>query len=234
MKPQEKKEPKVYQFMDDTPAFSVCELNGDTHPGDCCNPISRQENWDNGGKMLYYCGDSGIHFHCHKHVNIPLYRKTMTNEFDEAYEAWWCDKCCAEDGDYSGYKFNEDEHRRRARAFVASEEYKNTQVTRIDDQLVQIEFKKAKLPKGASDYYSAWGNIETDKNGNPQLNLYVALKSMSGKKAHYFIEPELGRLREEVRGLDINPGEIISKIEITMQKSKISKDYENEVATDGD
>lgn len=237
MKPLAKSQPKIYQFMDDSPAFSVCELNGSTHPGNCCNPISRQENWLAGGKITYYCGNSGIHFHCQKHLNVRLYRKNIEQpsgdhfegyELNTTSETWWCDRCATEDKDYHGHVFDEKEHTRRARAFAASDEYKNAKVTRIDDQLVQIEFKKAKTPKGQSDYYSAWGNIETDKDGNPQLNLYIALKSMGGKKVHYFIEPELSRLREEVRGLDINPEEIISKIEVTTRRAKISKGYTND------
>lgn len=240
MKLSEKKEPKVYQFMDGSIAFSVCDLDGATHPGNCQNPIVRQDSWDNGGKPIYYCGNCGLHFHCNKHTNEFLYKKTITestrmdgswdgvDSFETTREVWWCDKCEIEDKNYSGHVFDEDEQTRRARAFIASEEYKKAQVVRIDDQLVQIEFKKAKTPKGESDYYTAWGNIETDKNGNPQINLYIALKSMGGKKVHYFIEPELGRLREEVRGIDIDPGEIISKIEITTRGSKIVKEYASE------
>lgn len=232
MNSSEKSQLRIYQFMDDSPAFSVCELNGATHPGNCCNPVCREKMW----QKLYYCGNEGIHFHCHKHINMPLYRRKAITEkvedeagiFDEPHEKWWCDKCATENEDYRGHDFDEKEHMRRARAFAASDEYKNAKVARIDDQLVQIEFKKVKTPKGQSDYYSAWGNIETDKDGNPQLNLYIALKSMSGKKAHYFIEPELGRLREEVRGLDISPEEIISKIEITMRKTRMSKEYIND------
>lgn len=232
MKPTKKQDSKVYQFMDDSPAFSVCSLDGATSPGTCVNPMGRQDDWENGGRIRYYCGNQGIHFHCHKHANVPLYRKTITEEaepefesYNESHEKWWCDKCSVEDRNYRGHEFNTEEHMRRARAFAVSEEYKKTQPIRIDDQLVQIEFKKAKAPKGQSDYYTAWGNVETDKDGNPQINLYVAQKSMSGKKAHYFIEPELGRLREEVRGIDIDPGEIISKIEITTRGSKIVKEY---------
>lgn len=240
MRPLEKKDPKVYQFMDESIAFSACDLNGATHPGNCQNPIIRQDSWDNGGKPIYYCGDCGLHFHCNKHINEFLYKKTITENvetdgnwdgadfFETARKVWWCDKCEVEDKDYKGHVFDEDEQTRRARAFIASEEYKNAQVVRVDDQVVQIDIKKQRVPKGQSDYYSTWGNIETDKDGNPQLNLYVALKSMGGKKVHYFIEPELGRLREEVQGINIDPGEIISKIEITTRKAKISKEYKTD------
>ena len=68
--------------------------------------------------------------------------------------------------------------------------------------------------------------MKTDKDGDTMIVVYVGHKDMKGKKTQFFIKPEKLQLSSDHKDLD--PAQILSKIEVTFKGRKISQEYDEE------
>ena len=214
-------ERKIY-FLPDVPiAFFNCEIEGANTHGDCTNYYTR----DDGTTPKFYCNQDNIHFCCAKHKNYEIYEKNIgEDDYFSNNKVLWCDKCAQANTDYAGINKDIKELVKRAQILINSENFKNAKLIRIDDQCFEIKLQR--LRRSKSGYISAWGNIETDITGNPQVNLYIGCKN--NKKVHYFIEPELNQIRYELSDTDIDPNEIIAKITLETAMGKTTQEYKKE------
>lgn len=212
-------EHKIYILPDVPIAFFDCGIENSENHGLCTDYYIR----DDGRVPKYYCNRNNIHFCCPEHSNVELYRKKVDDDyFGET--VFWCDKCAQVNERYTGIKLDTEELTKRARILINSEEFKKAKRIRIDEQCEEIKLER--LRKSNGNYISAWGNIETDRNENPQINLYIGYNG--DKKVHYFIEPELGRIRYELSNTDIDPGKILAKITLETRDNRTSQEYKQE------
>ena len=212
---------KVYILEDSNVAFSVCPL---TEPNlsdkGCIKPIvAFQDHF----KDYYKCGYDGIHLHCKQHLDTAL-RQKSTGDDILGELVWWCDKCAIADKNYDGVHINKSEIDERARIIVESSE-NEFDIVRIDEHYKEIVIEKE---RAKSPFFYA-GKVETDIHGKTQIHLYIG-KSGAHEKAHYFIEPENGRLRYEIGGNNhnIDPSELISEIVVKMKGKTLSHKYEGD------
>ncbi len=73
--------------------------------------------------------------------------------------------------------------------------------------------------------YRLTTNIKTDKDGDTIVVLYVSYIG-TGDKVQYFIKPEKGQLTSDHKDLD--PANIISKIEVTLKDRILTQIYHKE------
>ena len=210
---------KIYEFNDPNICFSPCGVFKNNKPDGCTNYSLRQEDW----KDVYSCAQNGIHFFCGKHKNYELVKK-QPEECEFKREILWCDKCSQCSSDYEGELVDIRELEKKARIILQAEELQNAKLIRIDEQCCELKINKLRTED--KRYFSA-GKIETDINGNLQINLYIG-SSDEKKKAHFFIEPEVERLRVEINDNNIDPAKIISKITVELKDRKIIHDYNKE------
>ena len=210
----------IYKLTNPNVCFRICETIKSDKPDWCTN-----YNKDGNFGQQFSCAQDNVHFYCSKHNNVELVKKDAEEINFTDDTTWWCIKCEQCDKSYKGIHFCTKDAIRVAKIVAESERLKNeAQVVTIDEQCSELKIKKLKT--NTPSYTTAWGKIETDIVGNPQINLYVACSDDKGKKVHYFIEPEVERIRHELSETDIDPSTVISKIEITLKGRKIRHEYD--------
>ena len=100
--------------------------------------------------------------------------------------------------------------------------FKDATLIRLDDWYVPEIKQKEKLESG----YWIHTDVKTDKDGDTMIVVYVGHKDMKGKKTQFFIKPEKLQLSSDHKDLD--PAQILSKIEVTFKGRKISQEYDEE------
>ena len=164
-------------------------------------------------KNYYFCNCEGIHLHCTKHPEI---------EFEIRYDDYsgthlFCPKCNAEiEIDNFNVIIN------KCLRMLNMEYFKDATLIRLDDWYVPEIKKKEKLESG----YWIHTDVKTDKDGDTIVVLYVGHKDISGKKAQFFIKPEKLQLSSDHKDLD--PAQILSKIEVTFKDRKLNQEYNDD------
>lgn len=99
--------------------------------------------------------------------------------------------------------------------------FKDATLVRLDDWYTpEIKEKTKPTPD-----YRLTTNIKTDKDGDTIVVLYVSYIG-TGDKVQYFIKPEKGQLTSDHKDLD--PANIISKIEVTLKDRILTQIYHKE------
>lgn len=207
----------IYELTNPSVCFRVCNTLKSDVP-DWCTNYGKDGDWN----KKFTCRQQNVHFYCPIYKNIELVENMENIDFTNE-TIWWCEKCKQCDRTYEGIRLNKEDIVRRARIIVESEKLKNACLIRIDEQCSELKINKLKTN---TPTYVAWGKIETDIVGNPQVNLYIACSDDKGKKVHYFIEPEVEKIRHEISNTDIDPATIISKIQITLKDRRIIYEYD--------
>lgn len=197
---------KVIYRYDGILSFRRCTLCGNSlnDPGDCTNYDEKEENW----KTQCYCKQKGIHFHCTKHLAIELER-TGSN-YDTQLLCPQCNEVL--------FKGNIDDMISRCLAITNRELFKNPKMIRTDDWYTCEVSEKVKVE---SDYWIK-SDVKTDRDGDTIVVLYVGYKG-SKEKVQYFIKPEKGQLTND--HMDLDPSQLLSKIEVTLRNSKLTHEY---------
>lgn len=175
--------------------------------GDCTNYEIKQVQFVD----YYSCEQEGIHFHCTKDPEIEL--EWQYNEEEETSELY-CPKC-KNTTQIDSIK----SLRSRCEKMLNIEVFKDATLIRLDDWYVNELRKKV---KNETDYFITV-NVKTDKDGDTIIVIYIGYKG-DKEKVQYFIKPEKGQLTSDHKDLD--PGKIISKIEVTLKDKKITQEYE--------
>lgn len=213
---------KIYILDDSNIAFSACPLSTpNLDKSGCTKPIfAYQDHFKN----YYECGYGGIHLYCKQHPKTSL-RQKYSDENILNGPLWWCDKCAVANKNYCGVRVDKDEIDERARIIIESDN-DNFDVIRVDEHYKEIVIEKDR--KESPFFYA--GKIETDVHGKTQIHLYIG-KSGEHRKAHYFIEPENGRLRYEIGGnnQNVDPSEIIAEITVKMKDRMLEHNYEESI-----
>ncbi|MDL2310552.1 hypothetical protein LJC13_01075 [Peptostreptococcaceae bacterium OttesenSCG-928-C18] len=209
------KKENIYVLNDDI-SFRKCTLfNGrnDIY-GNCTNSIEREENWN----IYHYCNQNGLHFHCTKHPEIELDKVKYSDEehkFDNhGKDILKCPKCKKEIT-IDNYKQLE----RQCLKMLNREEFKGAKLIRLDDWYIQ-EIKK-KIENVPSKYWIKT-EVKTDRDGDTIIIIYVGYTD-SKEKIQFFIKPEKCQLTSDHNDLD--PKEILSKIEVTLNDRTLSQEY---------
>lgn len=202
-----KNEKNLFILNDDI-LFRQCSLADaeDCSYGDCTNFSQSQKNWKN----YYTCEQYGIHYHCAKHPEIEL------DYNSDSIVALYCPKCrkSIRVGNFSYL-------RTQCLKLLRRDNFKNAHLVRLDNWYIPEITKKVKLD---SDYWMT-SNIKVDKDGDTMVVLYVGLKG-DKEKAQFFIKPEKGQLTSDHK--DMDPSEVISKIEVTLKDRKLTQTFNSE------
>ena len=103
-----------------------------------------------------------------------------------------------------------------------SSKFKNAKLIRLDDWYIP-ELKAEITDKKISDYWIK-ADVKTDKDGDTIVVLYVG-KRDSKEKCQFFIKPEKLQLSNDYKDLD--PAEVLTKIEVTLKDRIIKQEYDN-------
>ena len=197
--------------IDENISFRKCSLfdiKGEKR-GDCTNAWVHDENW----KQVYECKQSGIHFHCTKHLEQEY---EIISEV--AYETVIrCPRCQKEIAIGSVYDLTE-----KCMRMLNSVKFKNAKLIRLDDWYVP-EVKKEVEDLKNSEYWIKT-DIKTDRDGDTMVILYVGYKGQKDK-SQFFIKPEKLQLSSDHK--DMDPQKILSKIEVTLRNRKISQEFDS-------
>lgn len=196
-----------FYVIDDNISFRKCSLyNGRSRSrGNCTDFYNQDEHW----VTYFHCRNDGIHFHCTKHPQIEL--EAHSNYGSTSFT---CPKC---KNSITGV--NTSELTKKCLRMINMEEFKNAKLIRLDDWYYPEISKKVSTD---SDYFIT-ANVKTDKDGDTIVVLYIGVKGHK-EKVQYFIKPEKCQLTNDHKDLD--PAEILSKIEVTLRNRKISREFE--------
>lgn len=200
---------KTIYRLDDDISFRKCSLHDESmlNRGDCTNYNTKEMNW----KEYYHCNQDGIHLHCTKHPEIEF------NIESQDYQMFLvCPKCQKKIEIENVNKIYS-----RCQKLLNVELFKDAQLIRLDDWYIpELKVKTKPNP----DYWITT-NVKTDKDGNTIVVLYIGYKG-SNDKVQFFIKPEKGQLSSDHK--DMDPGKVISKIEVSLKNRKLSQEYEVE------
>lgn len=177
--------------------------------GDC---TAFYQEADEQFKKYFYCSQLGIHLHCTKHPNVEY--EEINNPLGITYL-----KCpiCKE------AIYIEDKNALIKNCLKKSnmEKFKNAKIIRVDEYYAK-EIKKKITDKRATNYWIE-ADVKTDKDGDTMVVLYVG-KRNSKDKCQFFIKPEKLQLSTDYKDLD--PAEILAKIEVTLKDRVIKQEYD--------
>lgn len=204
---------RIYRLNDDI-CFRKCSLYDglELHFGDCTNFSSKEVNWND----CFECNQMGLHFHCTRHPEIEL--AFQKDELGEVYLS--CPQCKNKIEIESIQQL-----RSECLRMLNIPEFKGAKLIRLDDWYVPEVKKKDKTP---SDYFIS-SQVKTDKDGDTIIVLYIGHQGEK-EKSQFFIKPEKLQLTTDHKDLD--PGKILSKIEVTFKDRKLTQEYDGE-DTDG-
>lgn len=199
---------KTIYRLNDNISFRKCSLfDGEKETfGDCTNFRTTDKNW----KTYYCCNQDGIHFHCSRHIEVEL-------ECDSpgyGSVTYRCPKCQNQIEIENNTKL-----RNNCLRMLNAKEFKNAKLVRLDDWYVHEITNRLKLE---SEYWIT-SNVKTDKDGDTIIVIYIGHKD-SDKKVQFFIKPEKGQLTNDHK--DMDPANILSKIEVQFKNRKIIQEYE--------
>ncbi len=202
---------KLIYRLDDNISFRKCSLfgGGSLTRGTCTCFRQKEIQWKN----YYFCNREGIHLHCTKHPEIEY--EVVCGDYGGMYLS--CPKCNSQiEID------NLNEIISKCLRMLNMEFFKDATLIRLDDWYVPEIKQKEKLESG----YWIHTDVKTDKDGDTMIVVYVGHKDMKGKKTQFFIKPEKLQLSSDHKDLD--PAQILSKIEVTFKGRKISQEYDEE------
>lgn len=202
---------KIYRYNDDI-SFRQCSLANSANNltyGDCTCFETREENW----KTHYFCKQYGIHLHCTKHTGQELILLR-----DGTYGYWLKCPICKKEIEI----FDLDKTVQDCLKMLNSSKFKNAKLIRLDDWYIP-ELKAEITDKKISDYWIK-SDVKTDKDGDTIVVLYIG-KRDSKEKCQFFIKPEKLQLSNDYNDLD--PAEILTKIEVTLKNRTIKQEYDN-------
>ncbi len=194
---------KIY-VLNDKYAFRCCSLfDQDCNCyGDCTNWSHKYEN----KKDVYSCNQFGIHYHCAKHPEIEL----ENTEYGDLK----CRIC----GDL-GNEWSYEKLRSDCLRALNSERFKNADLIRINEFYIPQAKEKVKL-----ENYWVHTDVKTDKDGDTIVVVYIGDNTASKEKVQFFIKPEKAQLTYDHKDLD--PGTIISKIEVTLKDRTLKQEFD--------
>ncbi|SDB15803.1 hypothetical protein SAMN02910317_00801 [Ruminococcaceae bacterium FB2012] len=204
-------EKKIYRLNNQI-SFRKCFLCEEKQKvyGDCTNFIINSEEW----VRYYECCQDGIHYHCTEHPEIELEKLESDEYYGEI--TLTCPRCKNEIpiGSYA-------ELRKMCLRALNRELFKDAKLIRLDDWYTpEIKEKLKGLP---SDYWITT-DVKTDKDGDTIIVLYIGNKNEKSK-AQFFIKPEKCQLSNDHK--DTDPSKLISKIEVTLKRSKLTHSYDD-------
>lgn len=199
---------KIYIYNDDI-SFRLCTLFNNPlsiSQGNCTNYEKESKNWE----LHYFCKQDGVHFHCTKHPNVEL-------DIENNYYGSYYLKCkqCNNEIEVSSIQ----DLINNCLKCLNSETFKDCDLIRVDDWYIPEVKNKV---KNISDYWITT-EVKKDKDNATIIIVYVG-KTGENKKVQYFIKPEKLQLTNDFK--DKDPGEIISKIEVTLKDRTLIQEYD--------
>jgi hypothetical protein len=190
--------------------FRVCSFNNCTFKNvHWAEHIKKCSVFDPLG--CFHEGD--VHLHCVVHREIEL---TVSDEMKGPKSLSLICSICSLREDYSPTKelrhiSTQDitTYKNQSRSLLASEQFKNAKLIRLDDYYTPEISVKAKTTE-SSKYWMSY-DVKENKQGQPILVLYLGNR-ITGSKKQFFIEPETKKLSHDQSHGD--PLEIVSRIEV--------------------
>lgn len=200
-------ENKVIYRLNDDISFRTCSLFGEEQSsrGDCTNFYQVERNWN----TYYICNQSGIHFHCTKHPEIELERRSEYGSI-----TYMCPKCKKPIPIR-----DEQELKNKCLRLLNIPEFSNASLIRLDDWYTPEIKKKEKTETG----YWIKTEVKTDKDGDTIIVLYIGCNKHEGK-TQFFIKPEKMQLSSDHKDLD--PATILSRIQVTLKDRELIQNYD--------